>query len=118
VGVALNLLREEGPSPVALLIGAVAACAMFAFAVAGGAWLGVVAPGPSTAAHRRLVVAAVAGAAAVPASLAFRDAIWSATGTGGSRGPGSLAALVASAGAAAFLSVLLLSTLRARRADH
>ena len=118
IALALSALREEGPSPVALLIGAVAACAMFAFAVAGGAWLGVVAPGPSTAAHRRLVVAAVAGAAAVPASLAFRDAIWSATGTGGSRGPGSLAALVASAGAAAFLSVLLLSTLRARRADH
>lgn len=106
---------EEGLSPVALLIGAVAACAMFAFAVAGGAWLGIVAPEPSTAAHRRLVVAAVAGAAAVPASLAFRDAILSATGMVGNHGPGSLAALVAVAGAATFLSVLLLSTFGTRQ---
>ncbi len=117
LALAVSSLREGGPSPVALLIGAVAACAMFAFAVGGGAWIGVVAPAPSTAAHRRLVAAAVAGAAAVPASLAFRDAIWSATGTGGNHGPGSLAALVAAAGAAAFLSVLLLLTFRSR-ADH
>lgn len=114
LALALSSLREDGPSPVVLLIGAVAACAMFAFVVAGGAWLGVVAPGPSTAAHRRLVAAAVAGAAAVPASLAFRDAVWSATGTGGSQGLGSLGALVVMAGAAVFFSVLLLLTFRSR----
>jgi hypothetical protein len=117
LALALSSAREEGLSPVALLIGAVAACAMFAFAVAGGAWLGIVAPGPSTAAHRRLVAAAVAGAAAVPASLAFRDAIWSAAGMVGDHGPGDLAALVALTGAAVFLSVLLLSTFHFR-ADH
>ncbi len=116
VALALSTAREDGLSPVALLIGTVAACAMFAFVVVGGAWLGIVAPEPSTAAHRRLVVAAVAGAAAVPASLAFRDAIWSATGLGGDHGLGSLAALVAVAGALVFLLVLLLLTFRARQA--
>ena len=109
---ALASIREEGLSPVVVLVWAVAACAMFAFVVAGGDWLGLVAPSPSTDTHRRLVRAAVAGAAAVPGSLAFRDAIWSATGLGGHRGLGDLVVLVAAAGAATFVSVLLVSTLR------
>ncbi len=109
---ALTAIREEGPSPVVVLVGAVAACAMFAFVVAGGAWLGLVAPSPSPGTHRRLVRAAVAGAAAVPGSLAFRDAIWSATGLGGQRGLADLAVLVAAAGVATFVSVLMVSTFR------
>ncbi len=113
---ALATSREYGLSPVVLLVGGVATCAMFAFVVAGGAWLGLIAPDASTAGHRRLVQAAVAGAAAVPASLAFRDAIWSVTGTGGDRGLAALAALVVAAGTLTFCSALLLSGLHRRRA--
>lgn len=109
---ALTSIREDGLSPVVVLVEAVTACAMFAFVVAGGAWLGLVAPSPATGAHRRLVRAAVAAAAAVPAPLAFRETIWSATGLGGHRGLAALAVLVAAAGAATFVSVLMVSTLR------
>jgi hypothetical protein len=112
---ALASSREYGPSPVALLVGGVAACAMFAFAVAGGAWLGLVAPDTSTAGHRRLVRATVAGAAAVPASLAFRDAIWSMTGLGGDHGLVALAALVVAAGIVTFCSALVLAVLHRER---
>ena len=108
--------REYGPSPVAVLVGAVAACAMFAFVVAGGSWLGLVAPDPSTAGHRGLVRAAVAGAAAVPVALAFRDAIWSVTGLGGDRDSVALAVLVTVAGTATFSASLLLSAVHRKDA--
>ena len=114
---ALTSIREDGPSPVVVLVGAVALCAMFAFVVAGGAWLGLVAPSSSTDTHRRLVRAAAAAAAAVPASLAFRDVIWSATGLGGQPGPADVAVLVAAAGAVTFVSVLTVLTLRRHYGD-
>ena len=106
---ALASSREYGPSPATLLVGGVSACAMFAFVVAGGAWLGLVAPDASPAGHRRLVRATAAGAAAVPVSLAFRDAIWSVTGIGGDHGLVALTALVVAAGAVTFCSALLVS---------
>ena len=111
--IALAAVPEDGLAPVAALFFGVAACGLFAFLVAGGAWLGLVAAATSTARHRRLVVAATAAAGAVPVALAFREAIWSATGAGGERGPASLAILVAAAGAGTF--VVVLATLTASR---
>jgi hypothetical protein len=107
---ALAAVREEGLATVDALFFGVAACGMFAFLMAGGAWLGLVAGAPSTAGHRRLSAAATAGAGAVPVALAFRDAIWSATGTGGERDLASLAILVAAAGTGAFIVVLAVLT--------
>ncbi len=114
-GLALTSAREEGVAPVLTLIVAVATCGMFAFAVAGGAFLGFVAPAASTSSHRRLVVAAVAGSAAVPLSLAFRDAIWSLTGAGGGRGLPEIAVLVTASGVLAFATTLALLAAVARR---
>ena len=111
----LAAAREEGVAPVLALVFGVAACAMFAFVVAGGAWLGLVAaPASSSARGRRLVIAATAGAAAVPASLAFRDAIWSLTRSGGARGLTDLALLVVVAGVLTFAVVLAMLTLGRR----
>ena len=108
IGLAVAAAREEGPSAVSAFIGAVATCTMFAFLAAFDRWLRLVAPAGPAGRRRRLVRAAVVGAAAVPVSLAFRDAIWTVIPVGGVRDLGSLASLVLVAGTGAFLVTLAL----------
>lgn len=110
-GLALTSMREEGLSPVLWLSFGVAACGMFAFLVLAGSWLRLVAPAPSSALHRRLVMAATVGAAAVPAALAFRETAWDLLGKGGTRGLADLVFLVAVAGVVTFAAVLAALTL-------
>ena len=109
---AVTGLREVGISPLGALIGIVGTCGMFAFVVGSGPWLRLVAPGPEPARRRRLVDAAVVGAAAVPCALAFRNAMWAVIPVGSALGPGSLLALVASAGISAFALTLALDRSR------
>jgi hypothetical protein len=90
--------REDGAAPILALVAVVVACGVFAFLVAAGAWLGIVAAAPATTGHRRRLAAAAAGAAAVPVSLAFREAIWRVTSPGAAHGLADLAVLVAVAG--------------------
>ncbi len=113
-GLALTIGLTEGVAPVLGLIFAVAACAMFAFAVVGGSWLRIVAVEPSSVVHRRLVAAAAGAAIAVPGSLAFREAAWDLLGRGGARGLDDLAVLVAIAAVLTF-AVALAGLTAARR---
>jgi hypothetical protein len=110
-GLVLAAVRAEGVAPVLGLTFGVAACGMFAFVVVAGSWLRLVAGAPSSALHRRLVAAAAAGTAAVPASLAFREATWDVLGSGGARGLEDLAVLVTIAGLVTFAAVLAALTL-------
>jgi hypothetical protein len=110
IGLAVAASREEGPLAVSAFVGAVATCTMFAFLAAFDRWLRLVAP--ARPAGRRLVRAAVVGAAAVPVSLAFRDAIWTVIPVGGARDLGSLASLVLVAGITAFAVTLVLGRSR------
>ena len=112
IGLAVAAAREEGPSAVSALIGAVATCTMFAFIAAFDRWLRLVAPARPAVRWRRLVRAAVAGAAAVPVSLAFRGAIWAVIPIGGEGDLASLASLMLVAGIGAFLVTLALGRSR------
>jgi hypothetical protein len=111
---AVTTALAEGVAPVTALIFAVAGCAMFAFVVLGGSWLRLVSATPSSALHRRLVMAAVAGAAALPTSLAFREAAWDVLGRRGGRGIEDLAVLVTASGIITFAAVLAALTVARR----
>ena len=68
---------------------------------------------------RRLADAAVAGAAAVPIALAFRDSLWWTIGSRPSNaGVESLAVLVGLAGIATFAVALTAETLLRVHAEH
>ncbi len=99
---ALNTLLREGPGPALWLDVVVGGSGMFAFLVAAGAYLRLVgADRPAVGTRRRIIDAAVAGCAAVPVAVAFRDWLWwivgSATGDAGRLG---VVVLIVAAGTA------------------
>ena len=112
VALALSAAREASAAAIVGLVGVVGACAMFAFLIIGGSWLGLVASPPASVGQSRLLRAAVAGAAAVPLSLAFREVIWSAVGFTGKHDLAALALLVVLAGLVTFSAALLASAFR------
>ena len=78
---AVSQAREDGIAPVLLLFLGVGACFMFAFLVIAGVHLRLVRS--THTAHGRTLIgihAVVAGCAAVPVALAFRDALWGRSG--------------------------------------
>lgn len=67
-----------------LLYFGVAACAIYAFTVTGGSYLGLVrSDRRSKGVRRRLIDAAVLACAAMPIAVAFRYALWGMTGSHG-----------------------------------
>jgi hypothetical protein len=97
---ALNTLLREGPGPAVWLDILVGGCGMFAFLVAAGAYMELVgASRPAAGTRRRVIDAAVAGCAAVPAAVAFRAWLWWIVGTdaGGALRLGELLLVVGTA---------------------
>jgi hypothetical protein len=72
------------PGQVSAMYFSVSACAMYAFIVTGGAYLGLVrSERPSRGARRRLADAVAAGCAALPVAIAFRYALAGLAGAHG-----------------------------------
>ncbi len=74
---AVGALRERYSIPLLAFVLVVAWCGMFVFLVAAGSYLGLVqSPVRIRGVHRRLLDAALVGAASVPITLAVRDSLW------------------------------------------
>ena len=74
---AVGALRERYSIPLLAFVLVVAWCGMFVFLVAAGSYLGLVqSPVRIRGVHRRLLDAALVGAASVPIALAVRDSLW------------------------------------------
>ncbi|HEY8871086.1 MAG TPA: hypothetical protein VIM30_17085 [Candidatus Limnocylindrales bacterium] len=103
---------EEGVGPALVLFFAVGWCAMFAFLVGGGSYLGVVrGPGRVDGARRRLLDAVVVTSASVPIALGFRDSLWPLVGsTGESAGLHEVGLLLTVVAALTFTLTLIAET--------
>ena len=111
--VASGAAIEEGVGPLLLLFFVVGTCGMYAFTLAAGSYLGVVrAERPLRGSRRRLAIASVVAAAAVPVALGFRDLLWWSIGvTGADARLDDLFDLVAVAGLVAFVGTLVLAAI-------
>ena len=88
-------------------------CAMFAFLVTAGSYLGLVrSTRPSWGVRRRLLDASVAGCAAATVTLAFRNSLWWIVSSNpNAAGPSQFAALVGRAVLVTFVVVAGAETL-------
>jgi hypothetical protein len=116
VAVATAAFVEDGLAPVLFIYLFVGAAAMFAFVAIGGGYLHVVRPQkPLTGARARVRNALVAGAAAMPFALAFRNLIWPIVGINpADTGPSDLVVLVVAVSAIAFVAFLAVEWLARR----
>jgi hypothetical protein len=95
----------------------VSACAIYAFIVTSGAYLGLVrAERPGTGLRRRLADTAAAACAALPIAIAFRYALWALAGSHSESLPHLWSLLLLSATAAAMVGFTTESLSGAHRA--
>ncbi len=105
--------REAYFLSVTLLAMGLGSCAMFAFLVPAGAYLGLVRSSrPSYGVQRRLLDSSVAAGAAAIVALAFRNSLWSAVGSNPTAtGPSRLATLAGGVMLLIFIMVVGAETL-------